>query len=168
MDTEISQRLQREYLEHRIRAAHPLELISMLYDVAIDNLNAAIEHLKTRDRLARSRVVTRAEQAVGELLVSLDHSVNAPFTRTLAGLYKYCLERTIAGHATQSETPFREALSVLSTLALAWRELKEQACGAPKTDGAIPPQEPEYAPVVNGRFTGYQEAARAGSRDWSC
>jgi flagellar biosynthetic protein FliS len=171
MDTETGRRLQREYLENRIRTAHPLELVNMLYEVAIDNLNAAIRHLKTQDRLARSRVVTRAEQALGELLVSLDHSVDAPFTRTLAGLYKYCLERTITGHATQSETPFREALSVLSTLAVAWREIKDQACGDPQDQGKAPAEEPrlESQPTINYRYAGYPETtATVGSRDWNC
>ena len=171
MDTETSQRLQREYLENRIRSAHPLELVNMLYELAIENLNAAIEYLKTQDRMARSGAVTRAEEAVRELLVSLDHSVNAPFTRTLAGLYKYCLERMVVGHATQSEAAFREALSVLSTLAVAWREIKEQTCGAPKSEGEAEAEElaAEPGPVVNDRFAGYREAAAtAGSRDWSC
>ena len=42
MDSETTQRLQREYMENRIRAAHPLELVTMLYQVAMDSLNEAI------------------------------------------------------------------------------------------------------------------------------
>lgn len=168
MDTETSRRLQREYLENRIRSAHPVELVNMLYDVAIDNLQAAIGHLRTHDRLARSRAITKAEEAVEELLLALDHPVDAPFTHTLAGLYRYCLKRMIAGHSQQSEAAFREALSVLSTLAVAWREVKQQKCGEPQ---AAPPEE-EPVPVAprpaNDRYAGYRESPPAAqSRDWS-
>jgi flagellar secretion chaperone FliS len=176
MDKETSQRLQREYLENRIRSAHPMELVTMLYDVAIDNVKAAIGCLKTHDRLSRSRAVTKAEEAVEELLTALDHSVNAPFTHTLAGLYSYCLKRIVAGHAQQSEQPFREALSVLSTLAVAWREVKEQVCATPQA-------EPEHAAPEGGDlrreelvpvkdpYAGYLQASVASenpSRNWSC
>lgn len=171
MDTETRQRLQREYIENRIRSAHPMELVNMLYDVAIDNLKAAIGYLKTHDRLARSRAVTKAEEAVEELLLALDHSVNAPFTHTLAGLYRYCLKRMIAGHAQESEAAFEEALSVLSTLVVAWREVKEQMCGTAQT--APEEQEPrQNSPVpVKDPYARYRQssvAAEAQSRDWSC
>jgi flagellar protein FliS len=172
MDNETSQRLHREYLENRIRTAHPVELVNMLYETAIDSLKEAIGRLKAHDRLARSRAITRAEQAVEELLISLDHSVNAPFTRSLADLYKYCLERMIAGHATQSETAFREALSVLETLIVAWREVKNQVCGAPAGEAMEEPAErtaAEPQPSVNDRFVGYREIpVMVGSRNWNC
>lgn len=167
MDTETSQRLKREYFENRVRSAHPLELIVMLYDAAIDSLNAAIGHLKTQDRFARSRDVTRAQQAVHELLVSLDHSVNAPFTRTLAGLYRFCLERMADGHAHQSEQQFKEALSVLSTLAVAWREIATSTCQAPATEPSFELPQPQTVPA--SPYGGYAASVAAtGSRDWSC
>lgn len=171
MDQETSKRLQREYLENRIRSAHPVELVNMLYDVAIDNLKAAIVCVRTHDRLGRSRAVTKSEEAVQELLTSLDHSVNAPFTHTLAGLYRYCLKRMIAGHAQQAEAPFQEALSVLNTLAVAWREVKEQTCGAQQAAAPVeeePRQEP--AAVVNDPYAKYRQnsSTETPSRDWSC
>ncbi len=168
MDTETSQRLRREYFENRLRSAHPLELINMLYEVAIDSLNAAIGHLKTQDRLARSRAITRAEEAVQELLVSLDHSVNAPFTHNLANLYRYCLQRMMEGHANQSEPAFQEALAVLSSLAVAWREIAKRTCEA--TPAKEPPTEPsEPNAIPTNPYGAYgASAATAASRDWSC
>lgn len=168
MDTATSRRLHREYLENRIRSAHPMELVNMLYEVAIDNLHQAISHLKTKDRMARSRAVTRAEQAVGELMISLDHSVNAPFTHTLAGLYRYCLQRMIEGHSQQSEAAFQEALSVLSTLAVAWREIKQRTCDAQANPESNRPEVEEPQPVSNP-YGGYRQGlALAESRNWSC
>ena len=81
------QQAQREYLESRILSAQPAELIEMLYQVAIQSLKKSINHLKTGDAMGRSREVTRAQEAVNEMMAALDHSVGASFTHTLAALY---------------------------------------------------------------------------------
>lgn len=173
MESETRERLQREYLENRIRSAHPVELVNMLYQVAIDNLKAAIRHLKSHDRLARARAITRAEEAVHELLVALDHSVNAPFTHSLASLYSYCLGRMVEGHAKQSEQAFQEALSVLSTLAVAWKEVKERTCGVLQTgeeSGEENVEEAAPLPGVSGPYAGYGLGSEKSlsSQGWSC
>src|SRR5262249_58543313 len=62
-----------------------------------------IAHLKNGDAFARSAAVTKAEMAIDELLLALDHSVGAAFTRTLADLYDYVLRQIIKGHSQQSE-----------------------------------------------------------------
>ena len=131
MDPQTLQRAHRDYLESRILSAHPVEVVHMLYQVAIDNLNAALTHLKSGDRFARATTVSRAQEAVNELRVSLDHSVNASYSHTLAGLYGYVLQQIIAGNARQTEQPFQEALSILTTLFNGLVEgVKDQVCGA--------------------------------------
>jgi flagellar biosynthetic protein FliS len=170
MDSNTLQRLQREYLESRILSAHPIEIVSMLYQVAIDHLKAAIENLKTGGHFARSRAVTRAEQAVHELLIALDHSVDAPFTRTSADLYQYVLERIVTGHAKKSEQAFREALAVLTPLAAAWTDLKTRMAEEPSAKGAVPDAAPEEPrPTAEDPYAAYrQKPGVAASRDWSC
>jgi flagellar biosynthetic protein FliS len=170
MDPDTLQRMKREYIENRVRSAHPVEIVTMLYQVAIDNLTSAIEHLRAGDHFARSAEVTKAEEAVHELLAALDHSVNAPFTHTLADLYRYALQRMVAGHGTRSETAFREALSVLTTLASAWYEIKVQMCQAPPAEepSVQPPPEESRTPV-NDPYAAYRlDQGAAGARDWSC
>src|SRR6185369_7022101 len=66
---------QREYQESRILAAQPAELIELLYQIAIRSLKKAIGHLKSGDAMARAAEVTRAQEAVNELMAALDHSV---------------------------------------------------------------------------------------------
>ena len=165
MDTETLQRARRDYLEGRIRSAHPVEIVAMLFQVAIDNLNLAIEHLKTRDHFARSRAVTRAEEAVHELLTALDHSVFPSFSRTAADLYHYALRRITVGHANQSEQALREALAALSPLASAWNDVKDRLRGEP----ALMPAAAE-APQTAGQTSraAYEDHNEAvGQRDWS-
>jgi flagellar biosynthetic protein FliS len=128
-DVAALQQAHRDYAESQILSAHPVEIVHMLYQVAIDNVNEAIPQLRNRDHFARSRAVTKAQSAIHELLLALDHSVNAPFTDTLSDLYHYCLQQITLGHGKQSEQAFREALSILMTLATAWAEVKKRLCG---------------------------------------
>jgi flagellar biosynthetic protein FliS len=114
----------RDYLENQAMVTSPTEIVQMLYQVAIDNVRAALDFLKNGDSMARSRVVTKAEEAVDELLLALDHSVGAQFTHTLADLYRYILEQLIIGHARQSEQAFRDALTILESLADTWSQVR--------------------------------------------
>jgi flagellar protein FliS len=169
------QKAHRDYLESRILAAHPVEIIYLLYRVAMDNLNAAIAHLKNGDHFARAAAVTKAEMAIDELVLALDHSVDAPFTRTLADLYHYTLQQIVNGHAHQSEQAFREALSILTILSEAWSEIKAQvsAEAAQAGAGSAPLQTAIEDPAPPAENSDPGAAYRWGpqtpplSRDWS-
>jgi flagellar biosynthetic protein FliS len=171
MELTTTERFRRDYVETRILSAHPVEIVAMLYEVAIENLNEAIRHLKTGDRLARSRAVTRAQQAIHELLIALDHSVFPPFSRTTAGLYQYALNRMVTGHAKESEVAFQEALAVLKPLGSAWAEVKSQLCAEPKSTEAPAVEQPqaEVSEGFNDPYSAYrQNSGGPASRDWSC
>src|SRR5579864_2148193 len=74
----------RDYIENQSLVTSPTEIVHLLYKVAIDNMRAALDCLKSGDAMARARAVTKAEEAVDELILALDHSAGAQFTRTLA------------------------------------------------------------------------------------
>jgi flagellar biosynthetic protein FliS len=174
-DVEALQQAHRDYAQGQILSAHPVEVVHMLYQVAIDNLNEAITQLRNRDHFARSRAVTKSQSAIHELLLALDHSVNAPFTGTLSGLYHYCLQQITQGHGKQSEQAFREALSILTTLATAWAEVKKRLCG--EEPGLHPGSSEEashishYEAVLEpvNPYAEYSSSlsSAAFSRDWS-
>jgi flagellar protein FliS len=166
-DTQSGLQAHKEYLESRILSAHPVEIVNMLYEVAIDNLEAAIAHLKTGDRFARSAAITKAETAVDELILSIDPTVKASFIPTLRDLYQYILHQMILGHARQSESSFREALSILMTLSSAWKEVKLRVCNAAGHDVEAPEEEKkeELELAATNPYAGY--ASASGSRDWS-
>ncbi|HUA85585.1 MAG TPA: flagellar protein FliS [Bryobacteraceae bacterium] len=162
------QRLHREYFENRILSAHPVEVVAMLFQAALENLADAIRHLKSGDRLARARSVTRAEQAIQELLIALDHSVDPAFSRRSADLYRFAIGRIAAGHAEQSERAFTEAITVLRPLAEAWTELKTRTCDEPARPDSTAEASKTPEPSVSDAYAGYRSgAAMAGSRDWS-
>ena len=114
----------RDYLDNQAMITTPTEVVQVFYQVAIDNVRAAMEFLKTGDAMARARVVTKAEEAVDELILSLDHSVGAQFTHTLEDLYRYILNQIMTGHARQSEQAFKDALTILESLADTWTKVR--------------------------------------------
>jgi flagellar protein FliS len=120
---QFAQQAHREYLENRVFAAHPVERVHLLYQVAIDSVNTALARFKDGDIFARGRAITKAHEAVDELNLALDHSVGAGFTGTISELYGYIQRQLVKGHCQKSEQALQEALSILTTLADAWKEV---------------------------------------------
>ncbi len=176
MDSEFAQQAHRDYIESQVLSARPAERVLLLYKVAIDNVNIAIERLKDGDIFARGRAVNKAHEAVDELNFALDHTVGAHFTRTLADLYLYIQRQLVTGHSQKSEQAFREALSVLMTLADTWKEVVARTCGDRTSSyeshpEAHPTETPEAeetyaASEPQAAYSGASQGA-ASSRDWS-
>jgi flagellar biosynthetic protein FliS len=164
------QQAHREYMESRILAAQPIEIIEMLYQVAIRSLKIALAELTNGNASIRAREVTRAQDAINELMFALDHSAGASFSRSLASLYAYAQQEILKGHAQKSAEGFRNALSVLTTLEEGWIGVREQLAG--KSPSEPPAYEVEAANVVAAppsRLAEYQPAPiYQESRDWSC
>lgn len=168
---EILQRAHREYMESRILMAQPVVIIEMLYQVAIRSIKAAMTCLANGDVPARTREVNKAHEAIGELMLALDHNAGASFSHTLAELYSYAQREVFTGHARKSAAAFQNALNVMTILEEGWIGVREQVAGKQEA------QEPAYeveAVAVGGenrptRLSEYQQAAEyPGSRDWSC
>ncbi|HEY2843327.1 MAG TPA: flagellar export chaperone FliS [Bryobacteraceae bacterium] len=167
------QKAQREYLESRILSAQPAELIEMLYQVSIQSLKKSINCLKTGDAMGRSREITRAQEAVNEMMAALDHSVGASFTHTLAALYAYVQQQTLKGHSGPSEEALQRAIGILTTLEEGWTGVRAELAkanqtAAPQMRGQVQEEmveEPRES--VSGRPSEYYQAVPVASRDWS-
>ena len=121
------------YLENRVLAADPIELVRILYRLAIDRIREAREHLEKGDVAGRSKAISVASEALLELNVSLDHEVGGELSRRLAQLYEYIVWRLLEANVQQSAEPLNEALKLLTTLLEAWQEIN------PETPIAVPP-----------------------------
>jgi len=167
------QQAQRDYLESRILSAQPAELVEMLYQIAIQSLKKAIGYLKSGDALARAGEISRAQEAVNELMAALDHSVGASFTQTLASLYAYVQQQILKGHAGKSEEALQRAVEILTTLLEGWSGVCTELAKANQPVASpvphIEPEQPEEQPVGAGDRSGdyYQEAVPVTSRGWS-
>jgi flagellar biosynthetic protein FliS len=167
MDDQFAQQAHRDYLENRVFSAHPVERVQMLYDIAIASVNTAIARFRDGDIFARGRAVTKAHEAVDELIVALDHSVGASFTHTLAELYGYVQRQLVAGHSQKSEEAFHQALSVLTTLSDAWKVVVIRTCGGSSSDSEATTEAYVESSPSRSAYDGVPQLVSTSSRDWS-
>ena len=123
------------YRESRILSADPVELIRILYRIAIDRVQEAREHMARGDVAARSSCISCACEALAELECSLNHEAGGEVSRRLAALYEYMQWRLVDANLKQSEEPLAEVLALLTTLLEAWRQVKAGPA-AGSVDGA--------------------------------
>jgi flagellar protein FliS len=114
------------YYEQMILNAEPVELIGLLYQRAISCVREAREHLAHKRIAERSRAITRAYEAIEQLIVGL-RPENAPeLCSRLQGLYAYMQQRLLDANMRQEDGPMAEVLGLLTTLAEGWSGVVEQ------------------------------------------
>jgi flagellar protein FliS len=115
------------YLESRILAADPMELVRLLYQASIGAVRDARRHLAGGEIAARSRSISKACGILMELAAALDHEHGGEISQRLAQLYIYMQRRLIEANFQQSDAPLAEVLGLLSTLSEAWEGVKPAA-----------------------------------------
>jgi flagellar secretion chaperone FliS len=155
------------YLETRILSADPMELVTILYESALESVAAAREHLKRGEIRERSNAVTKAISIVTELNSSLDHTSGGEVSRNLADLYHYIAGRLFDANLKQQDGPLAEAQALLHQLAEAWRGVRaaRTAAGDSKAGDPSLDETPAYVPAYD-TGSAYQDAASVG-HGWS-
>ena len=88
------------YLENRILAAPPLELVCILYQAAQNAVRDGRTHLAAGNIAARSASISRAIEIMAELAASLDHQAGGDLSRELAGLYSHMQRQLVKAMTT--------------------------------------------------------------------
>src|SRR5579883_2798050 len=132
-------------LETRILAATPLELVSILYDGALEAVQSARRHLAEGLIRERSQAVTKAVEILMELSTSLDHERGGELSARLGDLYGYMQRVLLDANFRQTDPGLAEVEGLLKTLREAW-----QAVNPATTAGASAwtPQ-PETSPAAH-------------------
>jgi flagellar protein FliS len=151
------------YVEQRILAADPAELIRLLYGAAMEAVREARRHLADGEIAARSRAISRASSMVLELLASLDRNRGGEIAERLAQLYDYMLSRLTEANLRQSDAPLAEVLSLLATLSEAWSALRtEPGRASGSTAGATEAAASPWSQAAGAEMTG-----NAAAHAWS-
>jgi flagellar protein FliS len=82
------------YRSNGIATASPSQLVLMLYDGAQGAIARAEQAMFDRDAASIdvvNRELTRAQDIVTELMISLDHEFGGDIARNLEAIYQYCL-----------------------------------------------------------------------------
>ena len=153
-------------LETRILSATPIELVKMLYQAAIEEVQAARQHLQRGETAKRGRSVVKTIAILAELNGSLDHSKGGELSTQLAAMYDYLQRTLLDANFRQADDGLAAAETLLKTLGEAWSTLN-----APRLNGSMRPDcSMEQYPTSYG-FAGAQcppgEYAPRIANQWS-
>ena len=113
------------YLESRIMSADPLELVSLLYQGALDSVSDARKYLADGDIPARSKAISKVTEILTELEASLNHQAGGSISRALADLYQYMRLRLLEANIRRDDGMLGEVQSLLATMAEAWKRIQQ-------------------------------------------
>jgi flagellar protein FliS len=134
------------YLESRVLAADPVELVNLLYQACIQAVREARRHLAEGRIAERSKQINHACAIIIELAASLDHERGGEISQRLALLYDYMQRRLLEANMQQSDAPLADVLGLLSTLSDAWAGV-----GKPEVMPVV--ERPRSQPVTESAWT---------------
>ncbi len=110
------------YREAAVTTAGPAQLVALLYDGALAAIGCARRHLDgdRPDPEAAHRELTRAQDILVELQMSLDHGAGGGISSSLDALYDFCLDRLVAANLAKDTRPLQPVTTVLLELRDAW------------------------------------------------
>ena len=117
------------YQAQAVETAGPVQLVVMLYDGAITAIAKATNAMDRTDPEALEvvhRELTRAQDILLELQLSLDHELGGSIATSLDAIYGFCLEQLTTANITKDPTPLTAVTQSLVDLREAW----VQAAGA--------------------------------------
>lgn len=117
-------------LEARVLSSDPVQLIDILYGLAIDAVEGARNAHTQGDVLERGRYILKAFDVLVELQNSLDFEKGGEISRNYARIYDYCQRRILTGHTTASDACFIEVISLLGDMKDAWQAVLTQCSPA--------------------------------------
>ena len=133
----MQQEIGQTYRELGAQGAEPLELVSMLYDVLLDDLRRAIEALHARDVEKRTFEIQHALRILEQLQGSLDMDNGGEPARNLDHLYSMVRAKLIEAHWKSSEELLRRQIELLQPVRDAWQQAREQQ-RSPREDPSGP------------------------------
>lgn len=110
------------YRETKVRTAGQGKLIVMLYDEAIKQIDTALQGMENNSKKLDSvhNSITKAQDVITELTVSLDFDQGGEIAKTLFNLYMFFNSQLMEGNVRKDQTPVRTVRDLLAQLREAW------------------------------------------------
>jgi flagellar protein FliS len=109
-----------------INGMSPSAMVVMLYDGAIDALEAAVEALERGDIEARCNWVTVASEMIATLYLCLDTEKGGEIGENLGLLYSFILGRLHRINVYNDAAVAQETIRLLQPLRASWHDLDRQ------------------------------------------
>lgn len=137
-------------VESKVTAANPHQLITLLYDGAIEALTQARVHMSNKQIEGRNRLINKAISIINEgLLASLNLDSKTDIAMNLAGLYEYMTFTLVSANRTNNVKSLDEVMKLLGELRDAWVAIDPEKRAAPKVD---PVSAPTHAGLSGRHF----------------
>ncbi len=141
----------RAYAESSMVGVSPINLVTSLYEGAIDTLGLIRQCFVTNDIMGRSKAVTKVVNILTELLLSLDHEKGGEISANLKRLYSYMQCRVLEAHAKKNPSPLEEIERLLKDLLESWYAVAKQntpegalVVSASPARALVPEEEPAF------------------------
>jgi flagellar protein FliS len=121
------------YQAQAAMTATPGGLVLMLFDgalAAIAKAQYALDPGESRDLELAHRELTRAQDILTELQVSLDHEAGGRISTSLSSLYLFCIEQLVGANVSKNAGSLPAVAHILGELRVAFAAATEQATAA--------------------------------------
>lgn len=122
------------YKKTEIQTANQGKLIVMLYEGALKFANAAIVAIDEKKYDIANNNITRTEDIVTELLVSLDYDKGGDIAKKLASIYIYINQQLLEANITKTVEPIKVVIGLMSDLKQSWEQIASQTTETDKID----------------------------------
>jgi len=122
------------YQEVEVKISTPIELIVLLYDVAVASIQKAQEYMAARDIGGRTRCLNKAMAILTELHANLNFETGGDIAASLDRLYRYMKDCIFQANLRQDAARLKEIARLLSSLREAWLKVvqaESQQTGRP-------------------------------------
>lgn len=111
-------------VESSVMSASPHQIISTLFDGAINAIRTARVHLQEGNITEKGNYITKALNIVNSgLMAALDAEKGGEIAVKLASLYDYTARLLLSANLRNDEESLNEAEEILSGLASSWKEI---------------------------------------------
>jgi flagellar protein FliS len=108
-------------VESQVSGSNAHQLITLLYDGAIEALKQARMHIEAKHIEQKGRLINKAISIINEgLLASLNVEAGGDLARNLAGLYDYMTFCLVTANRTNNVKPVDDVIKLLGDLREAW------------------------------------------------
>jgi len=111
------------YRQQQVQSCNPIELVVLLYDGALQSLDAARAAIERRDIRARQEATNRALSIIAELQCTLDMTRGGEIAASLDRLYSYANLRLLEATMNDDVAPVEEVQKLFGILRDGWNQV---------------------------------------------
>jgi flagellar secretion chaperone FliS len=110
------------YRNQAVESASPAQLVLMLYDGVLAAIATSTRALASdpRDIATAHRELTRAQDIILELQLSLDHDRGGDIASSLEGIYGFCIDKLTQANVKKDTYPLSDVTRFITELRDAW------------------------------------------------